>query len=63
MGISIDVPGDEDPKRPRVKPELPPAVIPFSTFVEAQQDPKIAKVLKEAKAESDKLKAEGKIHF
>jgi hypothetical protein len=63
MGINLDVlSGEDPPERPRVKPELPPPVIPFSAFVEAQEDPKVAAFLQEAKTESDELKAAGLIH-
>ncbi len=49
--------------RPRHKPELPVPKISYEEFVEAQQDDKVKRALREAQEEADALRLEGKIRI
>lgn len=47
--------------RPQHKPELPLPKVSYAEFMEAQQDDKVRKALRDAQEEAERLEQEGKI--
>lgn len=63
MAEPLEIGGEIDGSlgRSRHKPELPVPKISYEEFMEAQQDDKVKRALREAQEEADALRQEGKI--